>query len=93
MSFGIIILIRVLFAACMVFVIGYVFGNFSKNTTLTTITKFASILAIVLFISSNVFFIRFSGWRHGNFNHEYGCYDHQHDSTASGLKKPAGAVQ
>jgi hypothetical protein len=54
--FGIIILIRILFAACMVFIIGYVFGNFSKRPTLAAISKVASILAIVLFISANIFF-------------------------------------
>ena len=93
MAFGIIILIRVLFATCMVFIIGYVFGNFSKSTTLTTITKFASILAIVLFITSNVFLIRFGGWRHGNFNHQYGFYSCQKDSTGTGLKKQADTIQ
>jgi hypothetical protein len=56
MPVAIIILIRILFAACMVFIIGYVFGNFSKNATPRTITKFASILAPVLFIAANVFF-------------------------------------
>jgi hypothetical protein len=48
----------------MVFVIGYVFGNFSKNATLTTITKVASIMAIVLFISANIFPFHFVVWHH-----------------------------
>jgi len=64
----IIILIRVLFIACMVFIIGYVFGNFSAKPALRTITKIASILAIVLFISANIFFFRFAVWNHGNYN-------------------------
>lgn len=81
MPFGFIILIRVLFAACMVFIIGYVFGNFSKNATLATITKVASILAIVLFISANIFFFRFSGWRNGNFSGKNNCGWYQKDST------------
>ena len=56
--FGIIILLRILFAVCMVFIIGYVFGGFSRNPTLTVFTKIAAILAIVLFIGTNVFFFR-----------------------------------
>lgn len=61
------ILIRVLFVASMVFIIGYVFGHFSRNRTLRTLTKVASILLIVLFIGMNALFFRFSGrqgWRH-----------------------------
>ncbi len=80
MPFGIIILIRILFAACMVFIIGYVFGNFSKKPQLVTITKVASILAIVLFISANIFFFRFNG-RHANY-HGYNCNYQQRDSIA-----------
>lgn len=82
MPFGIIILIRILFAACMVFVIGFVFGNFSKNPTLATITKVASILAIVLFISANVFLFRFGGgWHRGNFKGGNTCGWFQADTT------------
>lgn len=60
-----IILIRILFIVCMVFIIGYIFGGFSKNPTLSTISKTAAILAIVLFILANVFLIRF-GFMHGH---------------------------
>jgi hypothetical protein len=67
----------------MVFIIGYVFGNFSKNATLTTITKVASILAIVLFISANIFFFRFGGWRSGNYNGKNNCGWYQRDTTIS----------
>jgi hypothetical protein len=81
MPFVIIILIRVLFAACMVFIIGYVFGNFSKSAALRTIAKIASILAIVLFISANIFLFRFGGWNHGSFNGKHNCGWYQHDST------------
>jgi len=81
MPFGLIILIRVLFVACMVFIIGYVFGNFSRSAALTTITRVASILAIVLFISANIFFFRFGGWHHANFNGKNNCGWHQKDST------------
>jgi len=83
MFFPIIILTRVLFIACMVFIIGYVFGNFSKSRTLTRITKVASILAIVFFILANIFLFRFGGWRNGNHIHGYGCYYYQKDSTTS----------
>ena len=73
MFFGIIILIRVLFIACMVFLIGYVFGNFSTKPALRTITKIASILVIVLFIASNILSSRFATWDHhaftGHANH------------------------
>ena len=75
-----IILIRVLFIGCMVFIIGYVFGNFSKKPALKTITKIASILAIVLFISVNIFAFRFGAWHHGNFNGNY-CAWHHADSA------------
>jgi len=83
MPFGFIILIRILFAACMVFIIGYVFGNFSKNPTLATITKVASILAIVLFISANVFLFRFGRWHLGNFGRRTTCGWYHPDTTRS----------
>ena len=78
MPVGIIVLIRLLFAASMVFIIGYVFGNFSKKPQLVAITRVASILAIVLFISANVFFFRFNG-RHGYY-HWRNCNYEQRDS-------------
>jgi hypothetical protein len=56
-----IILIRILFAASMVFGIGYVFGNFSKTKTLATISKVAAILSIVLFIAANGILMHFGG--------------------------------
>ncbi|HEY2722987.1 MAG TPA: hypothetical protein VGI82_14740 [Chitinophagaceae bacterium] len=81
MFFGFIIVIRILFAACMVFIIGYVFGNFSKNASLTTIARVASILAIVLFISANIILFRFNGWRHGNYSGKNNCGWSRPDST------------
>jgi len=56
MGFGIII-IRILFITCMVFIIGYVFDGFSKKPALTIITKVAAILVIVLFIATNMLFM------------------------------------
>jgi hypothetical protein len=52
------IISRLLFIASMVFIIGYVFGNFSRNKTLTRITKVATVLAIIFFIGTNIFFAR-----------------------------------
>jgi hypothetical protein len=82
MFFGI-ILSRILFIACMVFILGYVFGNFSKSRTLTRITKVASILAIALFIVGNIFLLRSGGWRHENHNLRNNCAMTQQDSTAA----------
>ena len=56
MGFGIII-IRILFITCMVFIIGYVFGGFSKKPALANITKVAAILVIILFIATNMLFM------------------------------------
>jgi hypothetical protein len=74
-----IILLRILFAACMVFIIGYVFGGFSRSATLTTITKVAAILAIVVFIATNAFMVR-GIFRNRQGNHA--CWNYQRaDST------------
>ena len=78
MFFGIFILIRILFTACMVFIIGYVFGNFSKKPVLAAITKVAAILAIVLFICVNIVSFRSSHWHH-NYRNNWSNY--QKDST------------
>ncbi|HTE26167.1 hypothetical protein [Flavitalea sp.] len=73
-----IILTRLLFIASMVFIIGYVFGNFSKSKTLTRFTKVAAILAIILFIATNIFAFRSANWRHG----EHGwCLGPRSDSS------------
>jgi len=84
MPFLIIILTRILFAASMVLIIGYVFGNFAKNRALTNLTKFASVLVVVLFISASIFFSRFGRWGHGNYRPPFNCGWHRGDST---LKK------
>lgn len=77
---AVIILLRVLFAACMVFIIGYVFGSFSKRPVLTSITKVAAILAIVLFISTSILSMRAGGWRRG-VDGKYQCSYLVNDST------------
>ncbi|HXB31131.1 MAG TPA: hypothetical protein VNW49_14985 [Puia sp.] len=81
MFIGLLILIRVLFAASMVFIIGYVYGSFSKNTTLKVITKIAAILVIVLFIGANILIFRFAGSRWRYHGTQYGCGYDQSDST------------
>jgi hypothetical protein len=58
------IIIRILFIASMVFIIGYVFGGFSKKTSLTLITKIAAVLIVILFIAANGLFMR-SYFGHG----------------------------
>lgn len=82
MPFAIIVLLRILFAASMVFIIGYVFGRFSKSTVLTTFARIASILAIVLFILTNVLVSHFVSWGHGRCDNggRYGGY-HRGDTT------------
>lgn len=57
------IAIRVLFVACMVFIIGYVFGGFSRKPVLSTITKISAILIIILFLALNGLSMRVPGHR------------------------------
>jgi hypothetical protein len=62
----------------MVFIIGYVFGPFSKKASLTTITRVAAVLVIVLFVFTNIASFRSGGWhggRFGNQNHSWYCQD------------------
>ncbi|PSL44358.1 hypothetical protein CLV51_106224 [Chitinophaga niastensis] len=81
MGFAFIIIIRILFITCMVFIIGYVFGGFSKKKSLTTITKIATILAIVLFIAANVMLMRMAFMHHGQWQR---CgYQHEMVSDSS----------
>jgi hypothetical protein len=81
MFIGLLILIRVLFAASMVFIIGYVFGSFSKNTILKVITKIAAVLVILLFIGANIFAFRSTGSRWRFHGMQYGCWYDRGDST------------
>ena len=62
MFFGFII-VRLLFIASMIFVIGYIFGGFSKRPVLATLAKIGAILVIILFIAGNIFVGRF-GYGH-----------------------------
>ncbi|GGC14209.1 hypothetical protein GCM10011386_02350 [Parapedobacter defluvii] len=69
MFFPFIMIVRLLFAASMVFIIGYVFGGFSKKRSLTRLTKVAVVLIIVLFVAANIFFTRqlIHGHKDGRF--------------------------
>ena len=77
MGLAFIIIIRILFAICMIFIIGYIFGGFSRKPVLATLSKIAAILAIVLFISANILLMRFA------FHHE--CHRYQQQE----INKPA----
>ena len=79
--FPAIILVRVLFTTCMVFVIGYVFGGFSRRKNLALISKIATVLSIVLFIAANGILIRYGGRFHGFHNRSNHCYNQLQDST------------
>lgn len=80
--FALFIIIRILFIACIILVIGYVFGNFSKSKALTTLTKVASILLIVLFAGAAAFSFRSA--RHngyGTYEKYNHCITHTKDSV------------
>lgn len=72
---------RILLIASMVFIIGYVFGNFSKSRVLTRMTKVASMLLVLFFIGMNIFLGRFAT-RNGMRQHAaYGWHCQDGDST------------
>ena len=66
--FALFILFRLLLIASLVFILGYIFGGFSRSVRLTRITKVAAIVLVVTFVWANLAFFRFGGWRYGNFN-------------------------
>lgn len=76
---ALLIITRILFIACIVFIMGYVFGNFSKRKALRTITRIAAILLIVLFISMN-FIIRNSP------EDSFGCHSYRHNHYPSSYR-------
>lgn len=83
MPFVLIILLRILFAASMVFIVGYVFGGFSKRPALVTITKIAVVLSIVLFIATNALSMRAGAWRGRHQHFQQDCGWNQQDSLNS----------
>jgi hypothetical protein len=70
--FPLFIVLRVLFIASMVFIIGAIFGNFSQRRTLAIFSKIAAILVIVLFFVTTGLGMRFGGWR--NYRDHRGVY-------------------
>ncbi|QJB41685.1 hypothetical protein HF324_29100 [Chitinophaga oryzae] len=50
----------------MVFIIGYIFGGFSKRPALARISRVAAILAVVLFIGVNILLMRAAFHRDGH---------------------------
>lgn len=82
MLFAFFIFTRLLFIACMVFIIGHVFGNFSKNRNLRRTARVATIVTIVLFFSTNAFIKRGAwGEQHRGAHDQEWCGYHEKDST------------
>jgi hypothetical protein len=79
---------RILFLAAMVFVIGYVFGNFSRNRALTMLSRIATVLVIVLIFASSFFALRFRRWNPQEAAHRYGCYHDAGDSARQAVPRP-----
>ncbi len=83
MFFALLIFARILFAACMVFIIGYIYGPFSKRRDLTIAARIAAIAIIFAFLMMNIFVFRAAAshtgashagrWQRGHWEH---CDDH-----------------
>ncbi len=74
MLFGLLIFARILFVACMVFIIGYIYGPFSQRRGLTIAARVAAIAIIFAFIMMNVFAFRAAShgggpWQQGHWSH------------------------
>jgi high-affinity K+ transport system ATPase subunit B len=74
--FPLFIVLRVLFVASMVFIIGHIFGNFSQRRTLAVFSKIAAILVIVLFFASTALGLRMGGSR--AYDHYRGHHYYEH---------------
>lgn len=81
MFFGIFILSRLLFIGVIIMIMGYVFGRFSQSKTLTTLTKVAAVLLIVLFAGSNMFFFANRARVRANWNGQHPYNTCQADSA------------
>lgn len=78
--FIIFILGRLLFIASMVFIIGNLFGGFSKRKTLKTLGRIGSIFIIIFFIAGS--FLHRPGPRGWHSRRlDRGCWTYQKDST------------
>lgn len=82
MGFAFIFIIRILFGVCMVFIIGYIFGGFSKKPGLAKAAKVAAIFSIVLFIALNIMLMRFAFSR-ANGQHSWPHCDEPAKTTVS----------
>ncbi|MCC6287817.1 MAG: hypothetical protein IT249_08025 [Chitinophagaceae bacterium] len=81
------IISRIVIAACLVLILGYVFGNFSTKPLLVKLTKVASILVLVGFIMGSIFILRFRSVKHeGNISRSGWC-QYQHLQTDSARNK------
>lgn len=74
--FPLFIVLRALFVACMVFIIGAIFGNFSQRRTLAIFSKIAAGLVVVLFFVTTGLGMRFGGWR--GYRDQRGVYHYEH---------------
>src|SRR5690606_5511358 len=94
MSFVFIILLRVLFVACMVFIIGYIFGSFGTRPALSTLSKVAVILVIVLFGAMNILFVRstFGSHRYGRDGYHRECRFYDRHDFPNGRALPADST-
>ena len=92
MGFAFIIIVRILFGVCMVFIIGYNFGGFSKKPGLAKGARVAAILSIVLFILVNIMLMRFA-FNRANGQHAWPHCNEPAKTTVSmphGVDTPAG---
>ncbi|MET7258192.1 hypothetical protein [Dyadobacter fermentans] len=81
MFFGLLIFARILFVACMVFIIGYIYGPFSRRRGLTVAARVAAIVIIFAFIMMNILAFRAGTSHNGgpwNRGHWSDCDDEHH---------------
>nr|WP_295932407.1 hypothetical protein [uncultured Dyadobacter sp.] len=80
MFFGLLIFARILFVACMVFIIGYIYGPFSQRRGLTIAARVAAIAIIFAFIMMNIFAFRAGASQAGPWHHHghWNCDDGHH---------------
>ena len=85
MFFGLLIFARILFVACMVFIIGYIYGPFSQRRGLTIAARVAAVAIIFAFIMVNIFAFRAAShggpshggpWQQGRWSHCDEGHDH-----------------
>ena len=81
--FPLFILLRVLFIAAMVFIIGAIFGNFSQRRTLSIFSKIAAILVIVLFFATTGLSMRLGWGRYRTHYYNERCERLPGDSTVN----------